>query len=47
MSVGKTAGQIKNKTDKKDEDVDEVDIYMSVFFDGTNNNRDNIDTYRD
>lgn len=47
MSVGKTAGQTKNKTDKKDEDVDEVDIYMSVFFDGTNNNRDNIDTYRD
>lgn len=47
MSIGKTANKIKNKQDKEDEDVDEVEIYMSVLFDGTNNNLTNIERYKD
>lgn len=47
MSVGNTANSTKSKKENNDEDIDDVDIYLCVLFDGTNNNLANIERYNE
>ncbi len=46
MNQGVTYEKAKDEKDKDDQ-VKDIDLFMGVFFDGTGNNEDNIDSYQE